>query len=101
MTKRILICGSLSGRSGIDKIARAGFTPLPSRHLAPPILKECPLNLECRIHSQELLGSHYWTIGRVEAVHLDDRLADGSDQLIWRSLPELVRGGVDSGKGGN
>jgi|GEM_PF-3021789 len=92
MTKKIIICGSLSGREGLDKIAKAGFTALPSRHVGPPILKECPLNLECRVHSMTYLGTHYWTIGRVEAVYLDEGLARGGDQFVWRSLPELVRG---------
>ncbi len=92
MTKKILICGSFSGRDGVDKIAKADFTPLPSRHVSPPILKECLLNLECRVHSDIDLGTHHWIIGQVEAIHLDEQLAKGDNQLVWRSLPELIKG---------
>ena len=91
MVQKIRICGSVSGRTGIDKIAKARFTPLPSRHVSPPVLKECPLNLECRVHSETPMGSHHWVVGTVEAVHLDEDLAKGERQFVWRSLPELVR----------
>ncbi|NOZ73053.1 MAG: flavin reductase family protein [Chloroflexi bacterium] len=93
MTKKTIICGSFSGRDGVDKIAKAGFTPLGSHHVSPPILKECPLNLECRVHLDIPLGGHTWIIGQVEAVHMDERLATGEDQFVWRSMPELIRGG--------
>jgi flavin reductase (DIM6/NTAB) family NADH-FMN oxidoreductase RutF len=92
MTKRVLICGSLSGRDGVDKFAKAGFTTSPSHHIAPPIITECPLNLECNVHSITPLGTHNWIIGRVLAVHLDEAVANGSDKLIWRSMPELKKG---------
>ncbi|MBI5409243.1 MAG: flavin reductase family protein [Nitrospirae bacterium] len=91
MTKRVLICGSYSGRDGVDKIAKANFTTMPSRHVTPPILNECPLNLECRVHSDIDLGSHHWIIGKVEAVYLDEEMAEGDKQFVWRSLPELIR----------
>ena len=62
MTKKVLVCGSVSGRDGIDKFKKAGFTIWPSRHVGPPILVECPLNLECKVYSMTLLGTHYWVI---------------------------------------
>ena len=93
MTTKVIICGSLSGRDGVDKISKADFTTMPSRHVDPPILKECPLNLECCVHSEIDLGSHHWIIGKVEAVYLDETMAKGDDQFVWRSLPELIRKG--------
>jgi len=90
MTKQIIICGSLTGRDGVDKMAKAGLTPLPSRHVAPPIIKECQLNLECRLHSDTFNGTHHWMVGRVEAVHLDEEIASGQKQIVWRSLFEVA-----------
>lgn len=92
MTKRAIICGSLSGRDGTDKFAKAGFTPVASRHVGPPSIKECPLNLECRVHTVVPLGSHKWVIGEVEAVHLDADVASGERHFFWRSMPELMDG---------
>lgn len=89
MTKRVLICGSLSGRDGTDKFKKADFTPEPSLHVEPPRILECPLNLEAKIHSIQELGTHNWVIGKVEAVYADKTLASGEDQYVWRSMPEL------------
>jgi flavin reductase (DIM6/NTAB) family NADH-FMN oxidoreductase RutF len=91
MVKKIRLCGSVSGRDGMDKMEKAGFTALPSRHISPPILKECPLNFECRLHSETPMGSHHWIVGKVEAVYMDETLEKGDVQYLWRSLPELIR----------
>jgi len=96
ITKKAIICGSTSGRDGTDKMAKAGFTPLPSRCVGPPIIQECALNFECRLHSQTLLGTHYWIIGQVEAVYLDKEVAQGRSQFVWRSMPEMIPSGKGS-----
>lgn len=91
-TKRVIVCGSLSGRDGVDKFAKAGFTAVPSRHVLPPVLGECPLNFECAVHSMQLLGTHTWVIGRVLAVHLDEAVASGQSRFLWRSMAEHTDG---------
>ena len=92
MTKKIIICGSISGRDGVDKFVKAGLSIIPSRHVGPPIIKECPMNIECRVHSMTLLGTHCWVIGKALAVYLDESVAKGRDHLEWRSLPVLKKG---------
>lgn len=91
MTKKAMICGSLSGRNGMDKLAKAGFTTIPSQHVEPPLIRECPLNLECQVNSFVELGTHTWVTGLVHAVHADPELASGKLQYLWRSMPELVK----------
>lgn len=91
MTKKVIICGSLSGRTGDDKFEKANFTAAASSNVGPPIIAECPLNIECRIHSMELLGTHYWVIGKALTIHLDKEIAAGRYQFVWRSLPELKK----------
>lgn len=90
MTKKVIICGSLSGRDGLDKFAKAGLTRVASRHVRPPVLKECPLNFECAVEHMQFLGSHTWVIGKVLAVHLDEDMASGEQRLLWRSMAERV-----------
>lgn len=52
--KKILgICGSVHGNE-VDKISRAGLTPVPSKIVAPPGFRELPLTLECRVIYQQL-----------------------------------------------
>jgi len=43
------ICGTKSGRD-IDKFKECGLTAIPSRHIRVPSIKECELNIECRIY---------------------------------------------------
>lgn len=87
MTKKAIICGSLSGRDGVDKFEKASFTKLPSHHVQPPVLQECPISLECEVHSTQVLGTHTWVMGRVLAVHLDKRVAQGDKTIQWLSMP--------------
>jgi len=46
------ICGTASGRD-IDKFEVTGLTPIKSEHVKPPSIKECPINIECRIYHKE------------------------------------------------
>ena len=43
------LCGTRSGRE-MDKFAAAGLTPIASREVRPPSIRECPLNIECRVY---------------------------------------------------
>ena len=45
----VTFCGEKSGRD-VDKFKETGFTQLPSVHIKPPSIKECTLNIECRIY---------------------------------------------------
>lgn len=46
------VCGTESGRD-VDKIAKAGLTPVEPEVVSVPGLKECPLTLECRVLYRE------------------------------------------------
>jgi len=47
-------CGSISGRHH-DKFAEAQLTPIPSREVRSPIIKECVVHYECRtLHRNDL-----------------------------------------------
>ena len=41
-------CGSVSGRE-VDKFEATGLTPLPAKHVKPPLIEECPVNVECQV----------------------------------------------------
>jgi len=69
-------CGTVSGRDE-DKFAACGFTPLAGHHVKAPLIKECPVNLECRVRQVLALGSHDVFVADVLAVHVDrDALTD-------------------------
>ncbi len=81
-------CGIVSGRE-VDKFEKTGFTKLPSRHIDSPIIKECPLNIECELVSASLVGRTNHFIGRILEVHMDtDKLKDPDNPGTY--LTELM-----------
>jgi len=53
----VAFCGEKSGRD-MDKFKETGLTPIPSVHVRPPSIKECIVNMECRIYSK-IRPPHY------------------------------------------
>jgi len=95
MIKQVLGCGSCSGRDGIDKFERFGLNPLPSKHVKPPIIAECPVNLECRVVGFHHVGDHDLFIGEVLLEHIDEDTLDASGKADTARLDPLImlRGG--------
>jgi flavin reductase (DIM6/NTAB) family NADH-FMN oxidoreductase RutF len=46
------LCGTTSGRD-VDKFKTTGLTAIKSEHVTPFSIKECPINIECRIYHKE------------------------------------------------
>lgn len=63
-------CGSVSGRT-VDKFRAFGLTPLPATRVRPPLVAECPINLECQVREIMTVGDHDLFIGEVVAEHVD------------------------------
>lgn len=69
-------CGITSGKD-TDKFAKTGLTKLSSKVVKSPIIKECPLNLECELVKAEIVGATNHFIGRIVETHIDtDKLGD-------------------------
>ena len=49
LDEAVQFTGTHSGRDG-DKFKPAGLTPMPARHVRPPSIAECIVNIECRIY---------------------------------------------------
>jgi len=73
-------CGVVSGRSE-DKFAGAGLTPAAALKVRPPIVLECPINIECRVKQSLELGSHTMFVAEVVAVQVSSDLVDGKGRL--------------------
>ncbi|NGM44441.1 flavin reductase family protein [Rhodobacter sp. SGA-6-6] len=77
---------------GVDELAFAGLETLPSTHVAPPRIAESPVSYECRALSSVVTGpNQVVVIGRVLAVHIEDRfLLDADRAHIDTNALELV-----------
>lgn len=60
--------GTCSG-ADTDKFARFGLTPLPARHIRPPLIGECLANIECRV--SDLVERHNIVVLSALAAHHD------------------------------
>lgn len=77
--KETLYCGRVSGRE-VDKFHETGLTPLPSKKVKPPIIKECKAHLECVLHSKFATGDHTIFVGEIVEAYVDkDAFKDGYD----------------------
>jgi flavin reductase (DIM6/NTAB) family NADH-FMN oxidoreductase RutF len=67
--------GQVSGRE-VDKFAEFGLTPVPAAEVRPPLIAECPVNMECRVRQKLELGTHDLFLGEVVAVHVNEEDLD-------------------------
>lgn len=68
-------CGMVSGRN-VDKFEGAGFTPAPALKVGCPIIRECPIHIECRVRESLSLGTHVMFVAEVAAVQISSGLID-------------------------
>ncbi len=68
-------CGSVS-KTEADKLQATGLTTTAAVEVQPPLIVECPVNLECRVRQVISLGSHDLFIAEIAVVHVDDSLLD-------------------------
>lgn len=83
-------CGSVSGRRGIDKFSAFGLTPVPAAEVRPPLIAECPVNIECRVVGVQTIGDHDLFLGEVAAVHVDESALDADGEILPDQLDVLV-----------
>lgn len=70
------LAGTITGR-GIDKLARCGLTPEPSRVVQPPRVAECAGHLECRLSQVFPMDSHDLLVCEVVWAEAEADLFDG------------------------
>ena len=66
LARKVVACGNCSGRRR-DKFATIGLTPLPSKYVLPPLIRECFANLECRVVDTRMVGRYNLFV--LEVVH--------------------------------
>jgi flavin reductase (DIM6/NTAB) family NADH-FMN oxidoreductase RutF len=75
MLNAVKFAGTKSGRD-YDKFEQLDLTTMSSKCVASPMIKECPLNIECKVTQALNLGSHGLFIAEVLTVHLDESILD-------------------------
>ena len=73
-------CGVKSGRD-VDKFKEMGLTPIPASEVKAPMIKESPVNIECKVRQILPLGSHDMFLAEIVAVDVEERLLDEAGKL--------------------
>lgn len=82
-------CGRVSGRDH-NKFAETKLTPEPSKEVKPPLIKECPVNLECTLQKIVKVGSHDLFLGRIVAIHVDQNILDKNGRIDYSKAQPFV-----------
>lgn len=73
-------CGVRSGRD-TDKFEEMKLTPERAEIVRCPMIKESPVNIECRVREIIELGSHDMFIADILKVHVDEQYIDRSGRI--------------------
>lgn len=76
--------GVYSGRD-MNKWEKLHLTPEKADTVSAPLIKECPVNLECRVTQVLPLGSHDMFIAEITAVRVRENLLDKNGKLHLES----------------
>ncbi len=87
--RKVDLCGIISGRDS-DKFEKAGLTPLPASHISAPLIKECPINMECRLAEIVPLGVHDMFLGEIVATHINEDCVDDSGKVNVGKIDPLA-----------
>jgi flavin reductase (DIM6/NTAB) family NADH-FMN oxidoreductase RutF len=81
--------GLVSGRT-TDKFAAAKLTPVKSKLVDAPFVKEFPLVLECKVVDVTELGTHTQFVGEVLDVKVEEEIIGEGGAIDIRRLRPLV-----------
>lgn len=81
-------CGTVSGRR-VDKFEQTGLTPVPADRVRPPLIDECPVNLECSLLHTVSLGVHDLFVGEIVATHADEDMLTESGKIDYGRMQPI------------
>lgn len=82
-------CGVKSGKD-VDKFKEMGLTREPAQYVKAPLIKESPVNIECKVVDIKPCGTHDMFIGEVLAVHADEKYIDETGRFDLSKAEPLV-----------
>lgn len=73
-------CGVRSGRQ-LNKFETLGLTPEQADEVACPMIKESPVNLECKVFDIRSFPTHDMFLAEIVAVHVDKELIESDGKI--------------------
>jgi len=82
-------CGMASGRD-VDKFSEVGLTQEPAEKVKPPLIRECPVNIECILKKKIPIGAHHLFLGEIVSVHVDKDVLTEKGRLDFGKIAPFV-----------
>jgi flavin reductase (DIM6/NTAB) family NADH-FMN oxidoreductase RutF len=82
-------CGVVSGRD-VNKFVTTGLTPLPAERVKAPLIKECPVNLECVSTQIVTCGTYDLFVAEVVAAHGDEAVLRSTNRVDIGKLQPIA-----------
>ena len=89
LAKAVDTCGVKSGKN-IDKFKECSLTREKSSNVLCPMIKECPVNIECRVKEIKELGSHDMFIAEILAINVDEKFLDKTGRFDMEACDLLA-----------
>lgn len=77
--------GLVSGNDCPDKVARSGFTTVPSTRVNAPVINELPICVECRLKSWDEENCHLF--GEIVNVSVDESVLTDGKVDVFKAKP--------------
>jgi len=87
MVRKVDACGVLSGKE-TDKFTSMEWKKVTAQKVKPPLIDECPVQMECMVKEMISLGSHDLFLGEIVALHVKEEVLKEKGRIdISRVLP--------------
>ena len=87
--EKVDYCGMVSGKN-VNKFDMTNFTRIDGCKVKVPIIKECPVNLECRVLREVDLFDWTLVIGEILEVNIDSNCIDPGGKVLIDKADPLV-----------
>ena len=88
LVKAMDYCGVNTGKE-VNKFKEMKLTKVPADEVKAPLIKESPINLECKVFEIKELPSHDMFLAEIVAVHIDEELIDEKGKY-WLEKADLI-----------
>ena len=82
-------CGVVSGKE-VNKFAETGLTPAIADKVKPPLIRECPVNIECIVKQKISIGIHDLFLGQVIKVHINEDILNEKGKINFTQISPIV-----------
>jgi flavin reductase (DIM6/NTAB) family NADH-FMN oxidoreductase RutF len=95
MVRKVDACGVLSGKK-TDKFAFMEWKQVPAQKVKPPLIDECPVQIECQVKEMISLGSHDLFLAEIVALHVKEEIQKEKGRIdITKVLPMVYCPGAN------